>query len=444
MKFPRISDIASTSVVYVSIDDAISEALDTMLKYNHRNVVVIDNKSFKILTVIDVLNAQEKGIELNKPLSSLNLSTIPTISKDKNVLDTLSYLNESIEYICVLNDDNSLYGIVTHTDITSNIDPDSLMDNYKLIDYLKLGKRMKWVKKTEILSKLLKEMMKNSFDNVVIVDEMKPIGILTTKDIMKLIKDNVTLDTQVSEYMSTPVESIHRDSSIREALEFVKKKHYKRVIIVDDEGKLTGIITQKELISLTYSRWGILMKEYQEELAELNHILENKNKEYEMKASIDPLTKVYNRYKFSELYLSAYTAMIQRHNDMSLIMLDIDFFKKINDTYGHNNGDRALEQISKILTNSLRDIDIVCRWGGEEFVILLPTVNISNASTIAQKLRTNIETLHIEPIGYLTASFGISQVKEGDTMQGAIDRADKALYLAKGSGRNCVKTEFDN
>jgi len=443
MKFPRISDIASTSVVYISIEESISDALNTMLKYNHRNVVVTDKSSFKILTVIDILDAQERGISLDSPLSMLNLSVIPVISKDKNVLDTLSYLNESIEYICVLNRDGSLYGIVTHTDITSNIDPDTLMDNYKLTDYLKLNRRMKWVDKDEILSNLLKDMIQSAFDNAIIVDNMKPIGILTTKDIIRLIKTDINIETKIYEHMSSPVEVIDKNASIREALEFVKKKHYKRVIVVDDEGKLSGIITQKELISLTYSRWSILMKEYQEELAELNHILESKNKEYEMKASIDPLTGLYNRYKFSELYLSAYKTMTQRYNDMSLIMMDIDFFKKINDTYGHNMGDIALEKISKTLLESLRDIDIICRWGGEEFIVLLPTVNIQNAFTIAQKLRTNIEKLSIKPIKHISASFGISQVKEGDTMQSAIDRADKALYLAKNSGRNCVKTEFD-
>jgi diguanylate cyclase (GGDEF)-like protein len=415
-----------------------------MLKYNHRNVVVIDEGPFKILTVIDVLDAQEKGIDLQKPLSSLNLNSIPTISKDKNVLDTLSYLNESIEYICVLNNDNSLYGIVAHTDITSNIDPETLMDNYKLTDYLKLNRRMKWVNKDEILSKLLKEMIKISFDNIVIVDDMKPIGILTTKDIMRLINNNINLDAEIFNFMSSPVHYINKNSSIREALEFVKQRHYKRVIVVDDDEKLVGIITQKELISLTYSKWSLLMKEYQEELAELNHILENKNKEYEIKASIEPLTGLYNRYKFSELYLSSYKSMTQRYNDMSLIMLDIDFFKKINDTYGHNTGDEVLKKLAKTLKTSLRDIDIICRWGGEEFLILLPTVNLKKAYKIAQKLKESIKNMQIKQLDKnITASFGVSQVKEGDTMESAIERADKALYLAKNNGRDCVKTELE-
>ena len=134
--------------------------------------------------------------------------------------------------------------------------------------------------------------------------------------------------------------------------------------------------------------------------------------------------------------------MIQRHNDMSIILLDIDFFKKVNDTYGHNAGDKVLIQISQVLLKALRNIDVVCRWGGEEFIVLLPTASLSNATILAQKLRKHIERMEIEVVGSISASFGVSQVREGEDMKEAIDRADKALYLAKDSGRNCVKTEL--
>ncbi len=444
MKFPLISDIASTSVIHVDITSSIAEALDIMLEHHHRSVIVIDSDCFRILTVVDVLNIQENGSDLDMQLSELNLSKVPAITRDHNVLDTLEYLNNPIEYICVVNPDKTLYGLVTHTDITSNIDPDTLMDNYKLDDFLKLGRRMKWVKKDLITSDLLKDMIDESFDNALVVEDMKPIGILTTKDIVRLIKYKNDLALEVSEYMSTPVDTIYKNSSIKEALEFVKQKHYKRVIVVDEKGDLAGIITQKELISLTYTRWTTLMKEYQEELSEINNILENKNKKYMTMASTDPLTGLYNRYKFAELYLSAYTAMTQRDNKMSIILLDIDFFKRVNDTYGHNVGDRVLIQISQAVLKTLRSIDVICRWGGEEFIVLLPTASLENASILAEKLRTHIEELEIDVVGGVTASFGVSQVLEGDEMQDAIDRADKALYLAKNSGRNCVKRELDS
>lgn len=445
MKFPLIGDIATTNVHTVDINSSVGEALDKMLEKNHRNVIVIDGDIFRILTVVDLLLVQQDEDSLDVTLETLNLSKIPVINKKKNILDTLEYINNTLEYICVINDDLSLHGLVTHTDITDNIDPETLMDNYKLSDLLQQESRMKWISKDTQTSDLLKEIVDRKFDNVVVVEDMMPIGIITSKDVMKLIKYKYNLYVPVYEYMSSPVDTIHKNSSIKEALNFIKEKHYKRVIVVDDDGKLSGIIMQKDLISLTYSRWAMLMKEYQEELGEINNMLEVKNKEYETLASKDPLTGLYNRYKFSELYLSSYIAMMQRDNKMSLIMLDIDLFKQVNDTYGHNTGDKVLIEISKILLNTLRNIDIVARWGGEEFIVLLPTASLDNALILSQKLRKSIATMNLDIIiGNISASFGISQVREGEDMQSAIGRADKALYLAKNSGRDCVKTELDS
>jgi len=415
------------------------DALDVMLAHDHRNVIVVDHDCYKILTIIDVLNIQKNHLSLEMPLSKLELSIVPEVSRYSNVLDTLEYLNNSTEYLCIINPDKSLYGLVTHTDITSNIDPDTLMDNYRLTDFLKLGRRMKWVNKETITSVLLQEMVNGSFENIVVVEKMKPIGILTTKDVMRMLKQDDDMELPISVYMSTPVETILKESSIKEALEFVREKHYKRVVVTDEDGNLSGIITQKELISLTYSRWAMLMNEYQKELIEVNRILENKNREYETMATTDSLTGLYNRYKFSELYLSAYKVMLQRHNAMSVILLDIDYFKKVNDTYGHNIGDQVLIQISHTLLRILRNVDIVCRWGGEEFIILLPTANLEQALGLAEKLRKSIDLLELDVVGHVSASFGVSEVVEGESMEEVIVRADSALYLAKNSGRNCVK-----
>ena len=443
MKFPLIKDVASTQVIYVDIGVSILEAIDMMLQNDHRNIILQDNASYKILTVLDVLKIQENKVDLHLSLDALDLKCLPTIKADENVLNTIEYLNNSVEYICAVNADNSLYGLVTHTDITSHIDPHTLMDNYRLIDFLKVGRQMKWVSKDTIISDLLSDMVNGSLDNVIVVEDMKPIGILTTKDLMILIKQKVQLDVEVSKFMSSPVDYIDRNASIKEALEFVQMKKYKRVVVVDEDTKLAGIVSQKELISLTYSKWATLMKEYQEELHEINSMLTNKNREFETMASTDSLTGLYNRYKFSELYLSSYTSMVQRHNDMSLILLDIDKFKNVNDTYGHNVGDSVLIQVAHTLLKTLRNIDIVARWGGEEFVVLLPTADLKNATKIAQELRKQVEILEIDLVGHISISLGVSTVIEGDEMDEVINRADQALYLAKNSGRNCVKTQED-
>jgi diguanylate cyclase (GGDEF)-like protein len=444
MKFPTIGDIATKNIVSVDINKTVAEALDVMLGQEHRSIVVVDKSRFKLFTVLDILDIKEKEINLNTPLYSVDLQSLPTIKKHQNVLETLEYLAQSIECIAVLNEDDTLYGIVTHTDITRNIDPDTLMENYRLSDFMKLGRRMKWVSKDERTSKILSEMVKESFDNVIIIDDMKPLGILTTKDIMRLIVESKNLDLKVSEYMASPVYTVNKNVSIKYALEFLQSKNYKRIVAIDDDGKISGIVSQKELISLTYSRWAMLMKEHGEELDEINALLQNKNKEFETMATTDPLTGLFNRYKFTELFMSTYKTMTQRKSQMSLLLLDIDFFKKVNDTYGHNNGDKVLVVVAHSFQNAIRNIDIVCRWGGEEFIILLPTASIENAIAIAEKIRVSIENLEIEEVGRVTISCGVAKVEIFDNMKSAIEKADKALYLAKSSGRNCVKSELDS
>jgi len=440
MKFPYVRDIATTNVIKTDITSSLSDALDLLLDEDHRDILITDNDKYRIFSIYDVLKYQSSDIDLSLQLSEFNLRIIPTISKNANVLDTLKYLENTTEYIAVINADASLYGLITHTDITSSIDPETLLENYKLVDFLKLTSHIEKIQKETPLNTVLVNMMQKGFDSFIVIEDDKPIGLLTTKDILYILKEHKDRNAPVSEFMSSPVDTINYNSSIRYALEFIKEKHYKRIIVVDDDERLLGIIAQKELIALTYSKWVNLMKDYQDELSEINNILKNKSRDLEKKASTDALTGLYNRVKFSELYVSSYKHMVQRIDEkLSLMMIDIDFFKKINDTYGHNIGDKVLKEVSNIILKTVRNIDIVARWGGEEFLVLIPTADINIALKIAEKVRKNIESLEIDDAGNVTVSIGVSQVATDADMQENIKHADEALYNAKNSGRNCVK-----
>ena len=438
MRFPTVGEIATTKVVTVTRESILSDVIDVMCHHGHRNIIVEDRNSFFLLGINDILSAKMRVPNLDISIGSLELAKIPTVYKNENILSTIEYLNCKLEHICALNEDGTLYGILTHTDITSSIDPDTLMNSFCLDDFLKLGKRVKWIRKETKTSVILQEMINNATDSVMIVEESKPIGIFTTKDVVKIIRKNLDVEAPISTYMSSPVDTLGKESSVKEALDFLAQKHYKRVVVVNDDGSLSGMITQKELISLAYSKWAMLTKEYQEELGKINESLIKKNAQIEHLASRDPLTNLYNRYKFSKLFELSHKAMVERKGMMSLVMVDVDFFKKINDTYGHGVGDKVLVNISELFLSLLRDEDIVCRWGGEEFVILLPSANLKDALSLAEKLRGRIEMMEIETAHKVTASFGVTQVRVDDDLKSAVDRADSALYRAKNAGRNCV------
>ena len=442
MKFPIIKELATTKVVSVDFDTTLNDAIELMYKYNHRNVIVINENNFYILTASDLLQLKLKQYDFSAKLSTINLEKIPTINKEENILDTIEFFEHSLEYICAVNSDGSLYGILTHTDIISHIDPETLMENYRIGDLMNMNKHIQKSPQDTLTSSVLKSMADNRYDCIVITENELPIGILTTKDVMELIKNSFDLNVPISNYMSSPIETINEDASIKEAINFMKEKHFKRIVVTNSKNILTGLILQRELISLSYSKWSVLMREYSTELSEINNLLERKTKKYEKMASTDQLTGLYNRYKFTELFNSEYHTMEQRDNSMCIMMIDIDYFKIVNDKYGHNVGDNVLLQTSNILLKHFRNVDIISRWGGEEFVVLLPTATIENGKKIAEKIRESLSDYDMGKGLKITASFGLTEVKVGDCLEIAIKRADDALYEAKNSGRNCVKVQL--
>lgn len=152
----------------------------------------------------------------------------------------------------------------------------------------------------------------------------------------------------------------------------------------------------------------------------------------------DPLTNLYNRLKLDQVLLEEMERASRLSTPLSLILLDIDHFKKINDTYGHLVGDKTLIKLSSILTSRTREIDVVGRWGGEEFLIVCPGTDISGAKKLAEDIRLSIFEYKFEVVGKSTSSFGVATLQVDDTEEKLLKRVDDALYHAKNTGRNKV------
>lgn len=180
-------------------------------------------------------------------------------------------------------------------------------------------------------------------------------------------------------------------------------------------------------------------------LYETNYKLEKLNNKLIELSNRDHLTKVYNRRYFAESSEKMLSLAIREKNPLGIISLDIDFFKKVNDKYGHSVGDEVLVTLAKKLEENIRQSDIVARFGGEEFVILTYNSNLEVLNSIAEKIRNVIENLEIDTdkgVLKITASFGIAiyeEQKDNLSIESVLKRADDALYLAKNSGRNQVK-----
>jgi len=154
-------------------------------------------------------------------------------------------------------------------------------------------------------------------------------------------------------------------------------------------------------------------------------------------AVTDSLTGVWNRHQGTEL-LAADLSARRPGQALSLLMLDVDHFKAINDTFGHQAGDHVLIEIASRLRRSLRENDTVARWGGEEFIVLLRDCALPDALTLAEGIRAEIAEVPFGALGRLTVSIGVAEIRDGDDLASWLGRADQGLYRAKRAGRNGV------
>lgn len=174
------------------------------------------------------------------------------------------------------------------------------------------------------------------------------------------------------------------------------------------------------------------------DLETLKHQLVIKNEKLKRLAVTDKLTGLYNRIKLDEVLDSEIVRHVRFDGYFGIILLDIDHFKAVNDSYGHPIGDEVLISISHLLLSHIRKTDILGRWGGEEFLIICPGTDCKGAELLAEKLRYKIESYDFSQVPSCTASFGVSSIRENDDLKQLLSRADEALYAAKKSGRNQV------
>ena len=215
--------------------------------------------------------------------------------------------------------------------------------------------------------------------------------------------------------------------------------------LISEEGEITGCIVARSTLD-TLSKRDI---SYLEQLTRQSAITINRANSYSkilQYATIDALTNLNNRRQF-ELRLGQEMATTKRQNNpLCAMMIDIDFFKKVNDTYGHASGDAVLRGVASIIKSALRESDIPSRYGGEEFAVLLPYTHIQEAQIVGERLRKAVESSPI-PINdensevksiNVTISMGLAEFNNKETGEELFERADKALYEAKESGRNRV------
>ena len=383
------------------------------------------NRAIKKVLELDKNNRVESFFDGKDVLNSLNHSY------DLYVMDVNVPNINGLDLLRVIHDENNLAKVII---ISSNVDLNTLQEAYALgcVDYIRkpfhLDELRIKIDKLKIPRKHLASRIKLKNDNDTLTKK--------ERDLLNLLLENQ--ETVVTYAMIE--ELVYKDhimsmDALRALVRRLRSKLADDIIKnVLDEGYAVSDVA----VFLN----GNLEQNAKQRIQELE--IENSElklqKEALAKMSMtDPLTGLYNRVKVEETFLYEQKQSIRHGDPLSIILMDLDYFKFVNDSYGYHIGDGFLKEIAQLLRELFRSTDVIARWGGEEFLIVLPKTDLITAQEIALKLRDCVQEAKFTDIGQRTASYGVATLVYDESLVSIVQRADLALYLAKDNGRNRVE-----
>ena len=431
--------LKTISVLYVEDENDVREFTSKLLTSLLRKVYVAQDglEGLKIY--------EENKDDIDLIVSDINMPKMDGLS----MCDAIKKINQEIPLVITSahNDTNFLRRAIEIGVTTYAMKP---IDLYQLIESIIKAmepiilKRKLIELNLSLESKIEKEINKiksilDAQDNIIIVTNKEEITNVNKKFLDFFGVDNFDefiatrkniFDFFEEEFGLITKEQINKQESW---IKYIKDLHE-----IDRIVKITGASLEEKIFAINVDYYENKDDYYVFSLTDITKLKEKSNL-LEYQASHDKLTGLFNRNRFDELYEKEIKRARRYNNDLSLILFDIDNFKMINDSYGHQTGDEVLKEIAKIILGNVREQDINVRWGGEEFLILLPQTNLLGAFTVANKIRTSIETnIFTTNSLNITASFGVTQLLENDDESSFITRSDKFLYEAKKTGKNKV------
>lgn len=303
-----------------------------------------------------------------------------------------------------------------------------------------------YVAERDKLSDAIQHMVSREHSCVVVMNGKLPVGVITERDVVRLVveRKGAIQQLQAGEVMTSPPVTVLSSMPVHEALTLSRARKLRHLLVVDNERKLIGIVTQTDMVRAYLEEIDAYQQQLEQAVKSRTAALELANRQLLDLAMEDSLTGIGNR-RAMEIDLAFTQASAQRYNDVyQVALMDIDSFKTFNDRYGHQRGDDALVEVVTLIKHAMRESDRLYRYGGEEFLLLMPKVSLSQATRIANRARKAVYTARIphqdSPHQCLTVSGGVAQGSKTH-WQESVKAADDALYQAKNHGRNRVVTE---
>ncbi|MBW1743898.1 MAG: diguanylate cyclase [Deltaproteobacteria bacterium] len=532
-------DIAEKEDTWVDTHAKLGDLFQLMQK-NQKGVVVVlkGDKPVGILTERDVVRLLYEDADLGEKVQRFSRKPLVEASGKRTIGYALSLMVENnIRRLVVVDSAEDFLGVVTQQELLSHLEEDFYRSTLRVEHIFDQLKDLVGVSKNDPVKAVLKKLVEHNISAVPILGNGVAIGIITEKDVLKLANDHTSLQAPASEHMSTPVIFANLATNLTDVVKTMNIKNIRRVVVEGPDGLAKGMITNRDIVrnlegdyneflerKLRYSKevlnllpemlfevidtgedqlivWAnekvltkfgrriidrpvtelVPLKKWKDiyrDLLERNKVEDIRFKKddstYEfsgfylsmdkttergrmqlilrditqdvMLATTDPLTSIYNRRYMNEFLVKEAERSRRTERKFSVVITDVDDFKKINDTYGHASGDVVLKGIVSGMVEATREYDTVGRYGGEEFLLILPEVDKSTAIVVCERLRRNIEEHKIEIADgekiSVTASFGIASFDEdGSAPDDLLVKADERLYKAKRAGKNKVVYE---
>jgi len=277
MQFPTLDSLATRQVISLDEQASLADALALMNQHAIRSLLVCTAKGYRLLQTKDLMAFHLQGVSFSVPLAQVMLPRALCLPPEADIQEAIKLISlHQAEQVCLVDANNQLCGIVTYTDLVHNLDPDALAESQRLGDLLS-GMLLLQVNKEMPASLVLTLMQQQGVNTALISENRKPLGILTLSDVMRLLAKGQELSCRVDQVMSSPVDTLPEHFSVRQAVNSMREKSFKRLVVVNDKQLVVGLISQQNLVNLYYSQWFALIKKQQQDLLENNQRLEQKN-----------------------------------------------------------------------------------------------------------------------------------------------------------------------
>lgn len=397
----------SRTLISASPVDSLSTVLKLMVENNISAVAILrDSQAVGIITEKDILQLASENIPVNSKVGEYMSTPIDTAYPDAPLVEIVEVMNfKKIRRVLIVDHDNMPMNIITIRDVIKNLEG----------DYSKFLER-KLSNAKEILN-LLPEMM------VEVVDTGKEqLIVWANNKVINIFGHNIIDKPVVNFLPKKNWENIYNNLKTLNKIENIKLKKGDRIY------ELSGFFMKTDGGGAEKGRFQLIMRDITEEIR---------------MSTVDALTNIYNKRFINEFLIKEIERSKRLNNRFSIVICDMDDFKKINDTLGHLSGDMVLKSFSELIVQTLRTQDVVGRYGGDEFMVILPDTDGPAASNIINRLRERIANMEVQVLknrkAKITASFGIATFPEdGTSSDDLLIASDERLYKAKSLGKNSI------